>query len=306
MHLASPKPHYRVKQETVNPRAKTMNTIYSSCDAVLPPLVVFLGRRSGKSELVWWSKAEEQAMETHFGEYWGGHRPGRWWRVRGACSILHRCGWRAGDDGGWYGSFCCHERRYRPAQESQQPGIRGQRRGRPGHLGIVLVWEDASKSELWTYQHRHAERNCLSSTDGGHDRLGMQDQLWMSDCARSISRDPMQGMAPRAAFESESEIASIQDASKHQNKLSVGWNSRLGGLATAGLASRFTSSHVERCWIGIRKLNTVWWWSVEVALVRKVWYVSCRWMDGKKRLWGGWGLSSSSASGLMWWPGRRL
>ena len=32
-----------------------------------------------------------------------------------------------------------------------------------------------------TYQHQHAERSCPSSTDGGHDQQGTQDQPWMSD-----------------------------------------------------------------------------------------------------------------------------
>lgn len=31
------------------------------------------------------------------------------------------------------------------------------------------------------YRHRHAGRSCPSSTDGGHDQLGMQDQPWMND-----------------------------------------------------------------------------------------------------------------------------
>ena len=31
-----------------------------------------------------------------------------------------------------------------------------------------------------TYQHRHAERSCPSSRDGGHDRRGRRDQPWLS------------------------------------------------------------------------------------------------------------------------------
>ena len=50
-----------------------------------------------------------------------------------------------------------------------------------------------------THQHRHAARNCPSSEDGGHDRLGMRDRPWTNDCD-DVSLRPTRSDLENALF----------------------------------------------------------------------------------------------------------
>ena len=49
------------------------------------------------------------------------------------------------------------------------------------------IWNAQSPLSRETYQHQHAERSSLSSTDGGHDRREMRDQPWTNGYKSTVS-----------------------------------------------------------------------------------------------------------------------
>lgn len=176
---------------------------------------------------------------TYFGECWGEHHPGRWWRGQEACSTPHRCGWRAEGDGEWYESSCCREQRCRQAQEFRQRGTRERQRGRRER------------------RHQHAGRSCPCGGDDGHDRRGKRDQPWKSGCTKcKLARWTAQRRWLRLG--AQNAASKVGDA---ESSAQTRADSRLRVLGTASLAAGLAaSSHFDglvgfgwKVWYSLRR-----------------------------------------------------
>ena len=81
-------------------------------------------------------------------------------------------------------------------------------------------------------------------------------------------------------------FAPIETRRRNQTRQGDEWDLRLSGLAAAGLASRFTSSHFDGFW----RAKIERWMKGRVSLVivdgweRKFGYVTCGWLGERKRL----------------------